>query len=143
MRFPSGPTRRIAAVALLCLLGAAGCGSGLYPVRGKVTYPDGKPVTEGMVVFESKSEEARVTARGEIQSDGSFALSTHKPGDGAPAGKYRVLVAPKNDPNAVDRPAGPPPFDPRYADFNKSKLEFEVTPAGPNEFAIQVTRPGR
>src|SRR5438067_1061279 len=85
MRFPSCPTRRIAAVALLCLLGAAGCGSGLYPVRGKVTYPDGKPVTEGMVVFESKSEEARVTARGEIQSDGSFALSTHKPGDGAPA----------------------------------------------------------
>jgi hypothetical protein len=106
-------------------------------VRGKVTYPDGKPVTEGMVVFESKGQEKAVTARGEIQSDGSYTLSTYKPGDGAPLGKYRVLVSPKFDPNSVDRPTKAQPFDP------KSGLEFEVTASGPNDFPIQVSRPRR
>jgi hypothetical protein len=108
-----------------------------------VTYPDGQPVTAGTVVFESKDSSKPVTARGDIQSDGRFRLGTHKPGDGALPGKYRVLVAPKYDPNAVDRPAKPPPFDPRFADFKTSGLEFEVTAAGPNEFPIQVKQTGR
>jgi hypothetical protein len=136
MGMASSSTRRVVAAGLL-LLGAAGCGRALYPAGGKVTYPDGKPVTEGLVVFESKGQEKAVTARGEIQSDGRFQLSTHRPGDGVPAGKYSVLVSPKSDPNAVDRRAGPPPF------VSKSGLELEVTVAGPNDFAIQVTRPGR
>jgi hypothetical protein len=130
-------------IAAALLLGAAGCGPGLYPVRGTVTYDGGKPVTAGMVVFESRDQEKPVTARGEIRADGSFELGTHRPRDGAPAGKYRVLVAPKSDPNAVDRPTGPPPFDPRYADFRTSKLEFEVTASGPNVFPIRVTKGAR
>jgi hypothetical protein len=136
------PRRAAVAVALL-LLGLAGCGSGLCPARGRVTYADGKPVTAGMVVFESKEQEPPVTARGEIQSDGSFALGTHRPGDGVPPGKYRVLVAPKFDPNAVDRAPPPPPFHPRYSNFKESGLEFEVTAAGPNDFPIQVSKAPR
>ena len=131
---------RAAAVALL-LLGAAGCGSRLQKVRGKVTYPDGRPVTEGMVVFETRDDKEPITARGEIQPDGSYQLSTFKPGDGARLGKHRVLVAPKFDPNAVDGPAKPPPFDPRYADFKTSGLEYEVT-AGPNDYPIRVSPAG-
>ncbi len=133
-----------AVVAGLLVLGAAGCGPGLYPVRGTVTYPDGKPVTGGMVVFESKDSAKPVTARGEIREDGSFELSTHHPGDGAPAGKYRVLVRPPYDANAVDRrPSAPPPFDKRFTEFDTSGMEFEVTPAGPNVFPIQVKKGGR
>jgi hypothetical protein len=139
MCFPSLRRAPAAAIALL-LLGTAGCGPRLYPVRGKVTLGDGKPLTEGMVVFERKGEaKEAVTARGEIEADGSYRLGTHRPGDGAPAGTYRVLVAPKSDPNAVDRPAQPPPFDPRYADFKTSGLEFEVTLGGPNDFPITVS----
>jgi hypothetical protein len=134
MGFPGSQARRAVAAAGLLLFGAAGCGPALYPAGGKVTYPDGKPVTAGMVVFESKGQDRPVTARGEIQSDGSFRLSTHRPGDGVPPGKYRALVSPKYDPNAVDRPAKAQPFVP------KSGLEFEVTAAGPNDFAIQVRR---
>jgi hypothetical protein len=116
----------------------------MYPVRGKVTLADGQPVTEGMVVFERKGEaKEAVTARGEIQADGSYRLSTYRPGDGALPGAYRVLVAPKSDPNAVDRPAQPPPFDPRYADFKTSGLEYEVKPDGPNDFPITVKKKGR
>jgi hypothetical protein len=143
MCFPCLRALRAAAVALVLLLGAVGCGPKLCSVRGKVTYGDGQPVTEGMVVFERKGEEKPVTARGEIQADGSYRLSTHKPDDGAPPGTYRVLVAPKSDPNAVDRAAKPPPFDPRYADFKTSGLEFEVKAGGPNDFPITVKKKAR
>jgi hypothetical protein len=139
MRWKTSRAWRVWAALLLLGLGA-GCGSGLQPVRGKVTYPDGTPVTEGTVVFESTEAEKAVTARGQIQPDGSYELGTHRPGDGAPPGKYRVLVAPKNDPNAVDKPQRPPAFDPRFAAFNTSELVFEVK-SGANEFPIQVTRP--
>jgi hypothetical protein len=139
MSLPRLPPLRGLTPALL-LLTAAGCGPRLYPVRGKVTYPDGTPVTEGTVVFESQGGEKPRTSRGTIRADGGYELATHKPGDGVPAGKYRALVAPKYDPNAVDRPKGPPPFDPRYTSFETSGLEFEVTAAGPNEFPIRVTR---
>jgi hypothetical protein len=129
------------AVALV-LLAALGCGRRLYPVRGKVTYPDGRPVTEGLVVFESEGAEKPVMARGDIQADGSYQLSTFKPGDGVPAGTYHVLVAPKFDANAVDKPAKPPPFDPRYADFKTSGLKVEVT-AGTTDYPLQVAQAGK
>jgi hypothetical protein len=129
------------AVALLCFLGVAGCGPKLYPVRGQVTYPDGKPLTEGTVVFESVVEENRVTARGQIDRDGRYELSTYQRGDGVPAGKYRVAVAPKLDPNAVDKRSNPLAFDRRYTEFKTSGLEFEVE-SGRNEYPIKVTRPG-
>jgi hypothetical protein len=142
MSFPGFEASRALTFALL-LLSAVGCGSRLYPVRGKVTYADGKPVTEGMVVFESKDQANRITARGEIRADGSYELSTYQPGDGALPGKYQVLVAPKSDPNAVDKPSRPPPFDLRYAEFKTSGLEFEVTAAGPNDFPIKVDKKSR
>jgi hypothetical protein len=135
MRLLCGWTSRLLTVAVL--LAAAGCGQRLHRVQGKVTYSDGTPVTEGLVVFESIQEPIR-TARGDIRPDGSYELSTHKPGDGVAAGKYRVLVAPRTDPNAIDKPK-PPPFDRRYSEFATSGLELEVKP-GTNEFPIQVTR---
>jgi hypothetical protein len=132
---------RALAVAL-ALVGAAGCGSKLYPVTGNVTYPDGKPLSEGMVVFESQDPQNPGTARGEIGTDGSYRLGTNKPGDGLLPGTYRALVAPKYNANLVDGPAKPPPFDPRFMDFKTSGLQFTVTASGPNEFAIQVSKRG-
>jgi hypothetical protein len=125
----------------LGLLGVAGCGPKLYPVRGRVTYKtDGKPLTQGMVVFQS--EDNRITARGEIGRDGEYELGTYERGDGALPGKYRVLVAPKSDPNAVDKkPPKPPPIDPRFSDFMKSGLQCEVKPQD-NNYPIEVARPG-
>ena len=126
--------------AALPLLFIAGCGPALYHVHGKVAYADGTPLTEGMVVCESTDAQPPLTARGEIQADGTFALSTHRPGDGLLPGRYRVLVAPKYDANAVDKPARRPPFDPRFADFGTSGLEFEVKASGPNDLPITVTK---
>ena len=127
------------AIALMLLLGAAGCGPKYYTVRGKVTFPDGTPLTEGMVVFESKGDAQPVMARGEIQSDGSYELGTVQPRDGVALGTYRVLVAPKADPNAVDKRQTTLPFDARFMDFATSDLVFEVK-AQANDFPITVTK---
>jgi hypothetical protein len=132
--------RPLLVVTALLLVGSAGCGTKYYPVRGKVTYADGTPVTEGLVVFESKDSEMPITARGEIQADGSYQLGTSQPGNGAPAGTYRVLVVPKTDPNTVDKKPQPsPPFDKRFMEFSTSGLVCEVKD-GPTDFPIQVTK---
>jgi hypothetical protein len=141
MRSPSRAGRRALPVAALLLSAVAGCGSGLYPVHGQVTLEDGKPLTKGMVIFECKQGEKTVMARGEIQADGSYRLSTSKPGDGAPPGKYRVVIAPMEN---VDLPDNERrlPFDRRYTDFKTSGLEFEVR-AGDNEIPIRLGRAGK
>ena len=70
----------------------AGCGAAKYPVRGTVALDDGTPVTKGLVVFERADGGPPLTARGEITPDGRYELSTDKPGDGVPPGRYKVLI---------------------------------------------------
>jgi hypothetical protein len=130
----------VATALLLLLLGSIGCDSGpkLYPVGGTVTLEDGSPLTKGMVVFENKQAEVAVTARGEVKPDGSYQLSTYKPGDGVPQGKYRVQI------NSMDLSEVPDeekklPYDLKYMSFETSGLEYEVKP-GPNGFSIRLTR---
>jgi len=112
------------AFALLAL-GSSGCGDRLYPVRGTVALEDGTPVTKGMIVIERTDGGEPLTAQGEIMSDGSYQLSTNKPGDGVPPGKYRVLI------NAMDLSDLPDeqkdnPFVFKYLSFKSSGLEIEV-----------------
>jgi hypothetical protein len=121
---------------VICCL--AGCGAGLQPVHGKVTLADGKPAANSQVVFESEQEGTKVSARGDVREDGSYELSTYKPGDGVPPGKYRVQVNPPPMVNAE----GPyiSPFHAKYSNFQTSGLEFEVKSGQKNEFQIQVTK---
>src|SRR5262245_36321904 len=126
-----GTLRPLQAAALVLLVGAAGCGSRLYPVHGTVTLEDGTPLTRGMVIFEGNHEGVAVMARGEVQRDGSYQLSTHKPGDGVPAGKYRVHINPMDLSEVPDEKKNLP-FDIKYLRFETSGLEYEVK-AGPNE----------
>ena len=134
MSLPMMPAHRLAATVLVAF---AGCGPGLAPVRGKVTLPDGKPASGSQVVFESEQGGRPVSARGDVHEDGSYELSTFKPGDGVPPGKYRVQVNPPPVMNA--EAAQRPPFNAKYSDYSKSGLEFEVK-AGGNDFAIQLTK---
>lgn len=85
----------LAAFALSTAL--AGCGSKgptLYPVTGKVTAADGKPLEHATVVFHpvDSSDPNAVKPRGKVGADGTFTLTTHAAGDGAPPGEYRVTV---------------------------------------------------
>jgi hypothetical protein len=115
----------------------AGCGSGLQPVRGKVTLPDGKPAVNSQVVFDGPIGGKAISARGDVQADGSFELATSQPGDGVPPGRYRVQI---NPPPLVNAEAAQRlPFNSKYTDFSTSGLEFEVK-AGSNDFPIQLTK---
>jgi hypothetical protein len=127
-------------LVLACL---AGCGGPkLYPVTGKVVYPDGSPMKGGAIVFETNASKDRVMAQGAIDiEDGTFALGTKEEGDGAPEGVYRVAIrGRRNNPHAkVDDPELEDQIHPRFQSFENSKLEFTVAPK-PNEFVIKIER---
>ena len=129
-----------AAVALLTL-SLAGCGGGLYPVNGAVTLDDGTPVTKGLVVFERAAGGEPVTARGQIQADGTYELSTYKPGDGVPPGRYKVLLN-SMDLSDVPDEAKNLPYDTKYLSLATSGLEVEVT-SWPNDIPIKLDRPAK
>ncbi len=78
------------ALLLVVILAAAiGCGVKLQPAGGKVLV-DGNPVKEGTIMFCPTQKGRPATAR--IMEDGSFTLSFERPGDGLPAGDYRVVI---------------------------------------------------
>ncbi len=128
--------RTLCWLAALALVAGAGCGSGYHRVTGQVLYEDGTPVTEGTVVGEGGG----VMVQGEVGSDGRFELGTTKPKNGAPAGKYRVIVITRALGDAEEAEGKQIAIDPKFSNYETSKLEFEVTD-GPNEWKITVSRP--
>ncbi|MCI0702796.1 MAG: carboxypeptidase-like regulatory domain-containing protein [Planctomycetia bacterium] len=124
---------------LIPLIALAGCAGGKHPVRGIVTLDDGSPLTKGLVVFERIDGGPPVSARGEIGADGRYELSTDTPGDGVPAGKYKVLVNPLDLSDVPDEQKQLP-FDVKYTKFETSGLECEVK-AGGTDFPIKLSRP--
>jgi len=120
---------------------AAGCGPRMYPVRGTVTLEDGTPLAKGLVIFERFEGGRALTARGDIGPDGSYELSTEKPGDGVPPGKYRVSINPLDTSDTPDEQKVLP-FDVKYLNLKTSGLEYEVK-AGANEFPIHLAPPAK
>lgn len=78
-------------VPMMALLAMAfGCnGSAMVPVSGKVTF-EGAPVPQGTITFFPQAGGRPAT--GQIQSDGSYVLSSLEPGDGVPPGDYAVAI---------------------------------------------------
>lgn len=85
------PVSRCRGLVLVGLLGLvmAGCGGPrLAKVAGHVRV-DGQPVTAGIIMFHPADGP---TAVGNIEPDGSYALTTLAPGDGAVIGTHRVTI---------------------------------------------------
>jgi hypothetical protein len=84
----------IAWLLFFALLAPVGCSEpglpNMVPIRGTVTY-QGKPLQEGTVLYVPKSADGR-QARGDIQPDGSFRLTTLREHDGAQQGEYDIVV---------------------------------------------------
>jgi hypothetical protein len=135
---PTPRWRRAAPVVALAALALAGC-AGKYPVRGTVTLADGSPLPKGLVVFERVDGGPPLTARGNVGPDGRYELSTDRPGDGVPPGRYKVLVNPL-DPSDLPDEQKKLPFDVKYLAFRTSGLECEV-PVGPEGFPVRLERP--
>jgi hypothetical protein len=137
-------SRFLSALMLLALAGIAGCGKGLYEVKGTVVYKDESDVSVlagGQVVFDPVDQEVvKSRPRGVIQPDGSFVMFTYEKGDGVHAGKYRVRVAPPPWFRKSEDEERPILFDEKYKTSATSGLEITVT--GPqDDYQITLQKP--
>lgn len=87
--------RRLRVGLALAVAGlAAGCGGSSGPelarVTGTVSY-QGKPISQGTISFQP-TDPSGTPATGIIGADGSYALQTTEPGDGARLGSYAVAI---------------------------------------------------
>jgi hypothetical protein len=116
---------KLVALAALFVGPCWGCGSSggtpvtLIPVKGKVTYK-GQPLTKGVVEFEPEGYGR--PAKGQLQSDGTFELTTARAGDGVVAGAHRIFFSGFDKSLAKDRVLK------KYESPNTSKLTAEVSP---------------
>lgn len=135
---------RWSSCVVVCLIAAivGGCSdSSQLPtakVTGKVLH-NGQPLTTGSISFQP---EAGWPASGQLQSDGSFTLTTYHDGDGAIIGKHRVLI---NATSAVEEagpnvePQAPMSLVPeKYSSFSTSGLTADVTANGENSFTFEL-----
>jgi hypothetical protein len=129
----------LVAVWLVALV--SGCGSSLCPINGKLQWKDGSPAKElagGQVVFEQA--EKRTSSIGVIKPDGTFEMTTLKPGDGVPSGHHQVAILEhRPNANAGGTQLVPAKLDLKYADLNSSGLEVDIHP-GKNEVSFTLDR---
>jgi hypothetical protein len=133
------PAPRRAAWVMMATLAAlaGGCGGNspvsgpFYPVKGKLTLPDGKPLGGVRVIFSGPVSSATAT-----ESDGTFTVKGDK--DGLPAGDYSVRLEVVESKGTAKRPVLP--FPGKYLDEDSSDLKAKVTAAGPNDFDFKLTK---
>jgi hypothetical protein len=138
------------AMVPVAVFGLVGCGAPAdgpvkpqpLPTAGQVTY-QGRPLATATVSF--LSEDGKIAASGETDVNGEFTLSTHHSGDGAPVGRYKVLVtidayavSPQGFP-VPKRRSGPAVTLPeKYGNIANTPLSAEVTQDGPNHFVFSL-----
>lgn len=140
--------RRCGLVWLLVplLITMPGCDAGpqVAPVSGTVTY-DGEPLRFGVVMFQPSQGQL---AQADIESDGSFTLSTFKPGDGAIVGEHRVSVSCYEGHNPEVREKQPPEqlslgqslIPVKYSRVGTSGITIEVPPEGLDDVQIVLEK---
>ncbi|MDA0833208.1 MAG: hypothetical protein O2955_11660 [Planctomycetota bacterium] len=78
----------------------------VFPVAGQVVFHDGKPLTGGMVEFQSKSDNS-LSVTSEIKPDGRFSLVSRLDGQsftGASEGEYVVTLFPPQSASQAESP---------------------------------------
>ena len=128
--------------AAMCVL-AVGCGSGknIVPLEGRVEFSDGEPLTSGSIMFQPPSGQP---ARAQIQSDGTFVLSTEEVGDGAVVGLNKVRIssyATKAETADAPEMLGESLIDERFSDYATSGLTVNVKAEGNEPVVLTVERP--
>ncbi|MGL6193525.1 MAG: hypothetical protein ACRC2T_01740 [Thermoguttaceae bacterium] len=135
----------ISFIVVAIIVPAVGCSKAIK-IKGKVTYPDGTPVTHGCVTFECGNQ----AVLGMLDSSGNYKLGRFKEGDGVMPGVYSVWLTGTNKTETnVDMSAGMPrsssittaTVHPKYTQKETSELTFEVKPGGPKTFDFTVEPP--
>jgi hypothetical protein len=148
MRFSSGSAancallRFAAVLPALFALAVAGCesnalsGAKLYPVKGKVLLPDGKPLQSGQVVF--VGSKSMVTSSANIESDGGFAMKSSS-NQGLPEGEYKIRIE-LGSTGTLKSKGSPPPVSGQFFDEDTSGLTATVTSdEAKNSFEFKLT----
>ncbi len=104
-----------------------------YPVKGKVTLSDGKPLASAKLVFQATK--SSLTSTTTTESDGTFTVKGTK--DGLPEGEYKVRIEAGDMGPAKKKPVVP--FAAKYLDEDKSDLTATVKPDGPNDFEFKLS----
>ena len=136
----------------LLLVSLLGCGKSVYPVKGTVTY-EGKPLPGGgAITFLPLTSQGEKIASGTIAEDGTYSLTTNRPGDGSRPGEFRVVITqttekePTRTPDGTPAPArvwSVPPEDriPEiYAEHRNSPLHAKVEATKLNEINFDLKR---
>jgi len=128
---------RIAKFFLLAIvaglaLGLASCHRGndrpVFPVTGRVFF-QGKPAEGARVTFVSLTDNdpKKPKPGAQVGNNGVFRLSTYASYDGAPPGRYAVLIVyPSPSQKIDDENAGPDLLQGRYADPKTTPLKAEI-----------------
>lgn len=128
------------------LLGASlliGCGPrnpATFPVQGRVEFEDGGVAEIGSVEFRSMTGNERITARGKIEKDGRFTLSTFEIGDGAIPGDHQVIIQQmviSEGLNAAHHQHGRR-VPGKYSDYGRSGLTAQVKEQASNPIVIKL-----
>jgi hypothetical protein len=121
-------------IALCVGLAQSGCGDGLpktYPVRGKVIFKGGKPMTSGTVMVQSVTH-PDIVASGDLGPDGSFELHSSLGKPGMVEGELRVLIEPPLPEYGEKAAVGK-----SYQRFETSGITIAVTPED-NDVTIEI-----
>ena len=135
----------------LLFLFLGGCSSSgpveTFAVTGTVTRHDGQPLPGGQILFRPLGASPH-SARGDVEPDGTFTLTTFSPGDGAIAGNHKVIITPdvpqelQEDVRALMQQQ--PQVDAKYQTLRNSPLEYTVAGDGSeNHFDIVLDPPSQ
>lgn len=111
------------------------------PVNGKVVYK-GKPLAYGSIMFQPKS--GGPIARGSIESDGTFVLTTEKENDGAIPGEHQIRVtsfaAQRSQVQSKGEPTlGKSAIPKKYNNFGSSQLSENISAEMKLPLVIELT----
>jgi hypothetical protein len=147
------PPRRPLALALLAVVSAgamslfAGCGKvdpsqvRVFPVKGQVQF-EGQATPGALIVLHpARADPQAPRPRGKVNKDGTFALSTYRPNDGAPSGDYTATVEwPTFVGSGEDVRVGPNLLPPKYGNPKTSDLRVRVAEGSNQLQPIQLRR---
>ena len=131
--------RGLVFIAMAAILsGCGGSGAAKAPVKGKVTS-GGQPVTGGTLTFAPLEGTVNaVPVVGQIQSDGTFVMSTDRAGDGVAIGKHQVSYsAPDAQVTETEDGSDPVVKLSPYAGLMVSQSDVEVK-SGENDLTIEL-----
>lgn len=128
----------------LILIGT-GCGqtdgrTPVYPAKGVVFYED-KPAAGAVIMLHPLSPQPAGTPlpRARAGADGSFVLTTHITGDGAPRGEHAVTIT-WRQPTDHPEQEGPSLIPPRFGDPKTSGLKVTIEPQTNELPTIRLSR---